>query len=269
MSPLFCCEKAPLVVGLLFTVILLVSLDFDCPTSFDVCTILHRILNQVFKCSSPALLPSGDKSQLTNTFAESTPKPLPWDSIFAPVKRDVCTDALPGSVSSMCTPSNTSTTTLCCKSSLHTEASLCAYHHIGVRPDSIYPKCSVLLDVGFCCVSRYVVCHRAEKEYKPLTDAMCPVLAIATQTQPRYASATLTQLYANLPTVPMFAVLNTRVAPRATTQNVPSDVKSTPSLFLQGLHLLHPRVKRLRPRPPYQHPPHHPPQHRQSQLHLS
>ncbi|KAK2755579.1 hypothetical protein FQN54_006519 [Arachnomyces sp. PD_36] len=58
-----------------------------------------------------------------------------YDFSLGVTKRDICSDTLPGSVSSNCTPSNTTVTTLCC-----------------VRPDSVFPQCGVYLGVGFCVV---------------------------------------------------------------------------------------------------------------------
>ena len=60
------------------------------------------------------------------------------DSILS--KRDVCTDAIPGTVSQICTPGYT----LCC---IPADASIA------------YPQCQTLFGEGFCCVALDGACY--------------------------------------------------------------------------------------------------------------
>jgi hypothetical protein len=115
-------KNASILLGFLFTAIVLISLELYCSYSSNICTLFPDHLDRVLGCSSPAQPGVEDfegfedfESDVTEPFALHAPKPLPWDSTIGITRRDICTDALPGSVSSMCTPSNTSTTTLCCK----------------------------------------------------------------------------------------------------------------------------------------------------------
>lgn len=217
------CKHPPFLIGLFFVVIFLFFLNFDCSNSSNNCTLSHPILNRVSGCSS-ARLSFADKSDLTNIVAQYTPQPLPWDSISGLAKRDVCTDALPGSVSSMCTPSNTSTTTLCCKQFFTSGFTLCLRMiqvFVPIRSILLVPSC---LTLAFVVYHGKWYCHGTQAESKPLTDTSRSVLETVTQTQPQFASAILMLSEARPQTMSIFAALNTRLAPRATTQKLPSDV---------------------------------------------
>jgi hypothetical protein len=105
---------------------------------------------QTLSLSRSPISESRDTALRWENYVENVPN----FSAFSFGKRDVCTAAIAGSVSSFCTPSNTSVTTLCCRKLPHfppQKDDLTS--RTGVHPTSTYPLCAVILDEGFCCVS--------------------------------------------------------------------------------------------------------------------
>lgn len=135
---------------LLFVAIFSLALNFNPSTFTRACSPNDWPVPTPFSHSPPVYSDSpslGDDGYQARLMLS----PSPWTQRLA--RRDVCTNALPGTISSQCTPSNTTETTLCCMHSLldHNVHKLILS---GVRPDSQFPTCDVLLGVGFCCVSR-------------------------------------------------------------------------------------------------------------------
>lgn len=73
-------------------------------------------------------------------------------------KRDVCADTFPGTVKNTCTPGHT----LCCQFSPSFVSSFSVSHVLikptgsGVSLTNPFPQCQVIINSGYCCVSKYV-----------------------------------------------------------------------------------------------------------------
>ena len=90
-----------------------------------------------------------------NTFQllDAIPRPSERDL----TKRDVCTDAIPGTVSQTCTPGNT----LCCLYTLIlSNQTILTSLGVPNNTDIAFPQCQTLFGAGFCCVSDGGACYQ-------------------------------------------------------------------------------------------------------------